>query len=242
MKKKPKSKSKTKLGRRAILTAGGSGIAAAALLEVSPFVQEKTYNPELVWPPGSLSEEEFLTKCIRCGECMKVCPTNAIHPATLQGGLAGIWTPIVIPQIGYCEYSCTLCAQVCPTGAIRPMVIEEGERFLAEDEERVPIKTGTAHVDRSRCLPFAYDTDCIVCEEHCPTPTKAIWVEEVTVKDRDGKEIHLRRPHVDPKLCVGCGFCENVCPINDPGAIILTSGGETRNPYNQFMLTLSSDS
>ena len=234
MKKKPKSKSKTKLGRRAILTAGGSGIAAAALLEVSPFVQEKTYNPELVRPPGSLSEEEFLTKCIRCGECMKVCPTNAIHPATLQGGLAGIWTPIVIPQIGYCEYSCTLCAQVCPTGAIRPMVIEEGERFLAEDEERVPIKTGTAHVDRSRCLPFAYDTDCIVCEEHCPTPDKAIKFK-LTQVTKNGEIKIVKLPYVDEKLCIGCGICETKCPIVGQAGIFVTRANADRDIEDEGM-------
>lgn len=229
MARKTKARSKTKLSRRSILTVAGSGVVATALLEVSPVVQGKTYNPALIRPPGSLPEEEFLTKCIRCGECMKVCPTNAIHPTTLQAGLAGIWSPVLIPRVGYCEYNCTLCGQVCPTGAIEELPVEEKQQ----------IHIGTAYVDRSRCLPFVYGTECIVCEEHCPTPTKAIWFEEVTVKDRDGNDKTLKQPHVDPELCNGCGICETKCPINDRAAILVTSAGETRNPDNQFLLSSS---
>ena len=229
MTKKRKLRSKTKLSRRSILAAAGSGAAATLLLEVSPVVQGKTYNPALIRPPGSLPEKEFLTKCIRCGECMKVCPTNAIHPTTLQAGLAGIWSPVIFARVGYCEYNCTLCGQVCPTGAIQELSLEEKQA----------VHIGTAYVVQSRCLPFAYQTECIVCEEHCPTPTKAIWLEEVTVRDREGNEKVVRQPYVDPELCIGCGICETKCPINDPAAIIVTSAGETRNPDNQFLLAAS---
>lgn len=50
---------------------------------------------------------------------MKVCPTNALHPALAEAGPEGVWTPVLVPRIGYCEYYCSLCTQVCPTGAIR---------------------------------------------------------------------------------------------------------------------------
>ena len=30
------------------------------------------YDPWLLRPPGSVAEAEFLRRCIRCGECMKV--------------------------------------------------------------------------------------------------------------------------------------------------------------------------
>jgi len=229
MTKKRRAKSKTGLSRRSFLTAAGAGVAAPLLLKVSPVVQGKTYNPALIRPPGSLAEKDFLTKCVRCGECMKVCPTNAIHPTTLEAGLAGLWSPFLIFAVGYCEYNCTLCGQVCPTGAIEELSVEEKQQ----------VHIGTAYVDRSRCLPFVFDTECIVCEEHCPTPTKAIWFEEVTVRDRDGNEKVLKQPHVDPELCIGCGICETKCPVNDPAAIIVTSGGETRNPDNQFLLSSS---
>jgi MauM/NapG family ferredoxin protein len=229
MARKRKIRSKQRVSRRAFLTAAGSGVATTMFLNVAPFVQEQTYNPALIRPPGSLGESDFLNKCIRCGECMKVCPTNAIHPTTLEAGLAGIWSPMLVCSVGYCEFNCTLCGQVCPTGAI--------EELTVEDKQLLHI--GTAYVDRSRCLPFAFNRSCIVCEEHCPTPKKAIWFEDVTVTDRDGNHTVLKQPMVDPELCIGCGICEEKCPINDPAAIRVTSAGEARNPGNQFLLTIS---
>jgi ferredoxin len=79
----------------------------------------------LIRPPGSLDEAHFLDRCIRCGDCMKVCPNNALHPATLEGGVEGLWTPVLVPRIGYCEPNCVLCSQVCPTGAIWEITVAE---------------------------------------------------------------------------------------------------------------------
>ena len=225
--KKRRAEAATGVSRRAFVTAAGTGAAATLLLKVTPEVQGRTWNPDLIRPPGSLAEDEFLDRCLRCGACMKVCPTNALHPTLLQAGLAGLWTPYLVPAIGYCEYNCTLCGQVCPTGAIE-------ELDLATKQER---RIGTAAVDRSRCLPWVYDTDCVVCEEHCPLPEKAIWLEDVEVVNRDGERIELHRPHVDAELCNGCGICETKCPVNDPAAILVASGGEDRNPDNQFLLS-----
>ena len=226
--RRPKRKKlpKTAVSRRSFLAAAGSGVAATMLLEVSPIVQGHTYNPWLIRPPGSLGEDDFLWKCIRCGECMKVCPTNAIHPTTSEAGLAGLWTPFLFFATSYCEYNCSLCGQVCPTGAIEELTLEEKKE----------LHIGTAWVDRNRCLPWVYDVECIVCEEHCPTPEKAIWFREVTVVDHNGVEKVLQQPYVDAELCIGCGICEERCPVNDPAAIRVVSGGETRNPDNQFLL------
>lgn len=127
------------------------------------------HNPKLIRPPGALVENEFLQRCIRCGECMKVCPTNGLHPATLEAGVEGLWTPVLVPQIGYCEYYCTLCGQVCPTGAISKL----------DMDTKIKTVIGTAFFNVNRCLPYAFGTNCIVCEEHCPTSPKAIWFEEV---------------------------------------------------------------
>jgi formate hydrogenlyase subunit 6/NADH:ubiquinone oxidoreductase subunit I len=98
------------------------------------------------------------------------------------------------------------------------------------------MKIGTAFYDRGRCLPWAMNTDCIVCEEMCPVSPKAIWFESVEVTLRDGRKKTLKRPHVDPVRCTGCGICENKCPVHDLPAVRVTSVGEMRSPANQMIL------
>ncbi|MBI5101123.1 MAG: 4Fe-4S binding protein [Nitrospirae bacterium] len=190
-------------------------------------------RPGVIRPPGALAESEFLRRCLKCGQCMKVCPTNVIQPALLEAGFEGLWSPILINSIGYCEYNCVLCGRVCPTGAITPLTI--GKKLGTEAPQR-PVKIGTAFYDRGRCLPWAMNIDCIVCEEVCPTSPKAIWFETVEVQLRDGKKKTLKRPVMDPKLCIGCGICENKCPVRDQAAVRVTSIGETRSSSNQMML------
>ncbi len=158
---------------------------------------------------------------------MKVCITNGLQPTLLEAGLEGIWSPLLVPKIGYCEYRCTLCGQVCPTGAIRKL----------ELKEKVKVKIGLAMIDKGRCLPYAHATPCIVCEEVCPTPKKAIWFESAKVKDRDGKEFVIKQPRVDLDLCIGCGICETKCPVADMPAIYVTSIGESRSKKNQLLLS-----
>jgi len=220
------------LERRVVAMSVGAGIALIPLVRVSGW-RHKNYNPYLIRPPGSVEEIEFLRRCIKCGECMKICPTNALHPALTEGGVEGLWTPVLIPRIGYCENSCVLCGYVCPTGAIKQLSEEEK---LGKDN-RGGIKIGLASIDRGRCLPWAMKTPCIVCEEHCPTSPKAIYLEKVMVKDRNGKEIELQLPYVDPKLCWGCGICENKCPVKDKPAIYVTNIGETRSRTNKLILS-----
>ena len=138
------------------------------------------WDPALVRPPGALSEEEFLSRCIKCGQCMRVCPTNVIHPAGLQGGLEGLWTPVLNFRMGTsgCQFNCIACGNVCPTAAIRPLTLDErlGKRNYAQ---KGPIRIGTAFVDRGRCLPWAMNRPCIVCQENCPVSPKAIQTREV---------------------------------------------------------------
>jgi polyferredoxin len=225
-------------------TAIATAAAGAALLPVTRVadVIDQNYDHRVIRPPGSVSEKDFLERCIRCAECMKVCPNNALHPAFFEAGIEGIWTPILIPRIGYCEHSCVLCGQVCPTGAIQKITEEQK---LGVGQKAISI--GTAFYDQGRCLPWAMSTPCIVCEEFCPTSPKAIWVEEATVPKRlpiapaDGGEpametVKVQRPHVDPSLCIGCGACEKVCPVQDKPAVYVTSVGESRSKTNVILL------
>jgi len=167
------------LSRRQFLASAISGAAAIPMLRVSGHLGGN-WDPALVRPPGALPEKAFLSRCIKCGQCMRICPTNVIQPAGLQGGLEGLWTPVLNFRIGTsgCQFNCIACGNLCPTAAIRPISIDERlgrKRYTGQG----PIKIGTAFVDRGRCLPWAMDKPCIVCQENCPVSPKAIRTREV---------------------------------------------------------------
>ncbi len=218
------------ISRRKVLASAAVGLGAVALFKAQPLSAEP--NPKLIRPPGSTKEDLFMARCIRCGECMKVCPTNALHPTFLEAGWEGIWSPILIARIGYCEPSCTLCGQVCPTGAIKELTLEE----KVGSEEIPPNTIGTAFFDHGRCLPWAMATPCVVCEEWCPTSPKAIYTTEEEVTNRNGEKIRVKRPYVDPELCTGCGACEYACPVADRAAVYVTAVGESRSKENRIVL------
>jgi len=227
----PAGTSKVDASRRKLVASFIGGIALVPLFRAGD-AHEVKRSPYVVRPPGSLPEDDFLGRCIRCGQCMRVCPNNALHPTLLESGLEGLWTPFLIAKIGYCEPTCTLCGQVCPTGAISELAFNQ----KVGDEETPPNRIGTAFLDRGRCLPWAMATPCIVCEEWCPTSPKAIYLREEIAFDRQGNEVSVKRPHVDPALCTGCGACEYACPVYDRKAIYITSVGESRSETNQILL------
>jgi polyferredoxin/NAD-dependent dihydropyrimidine dehydrogenase PreA subunit len=249
-------------GRRAALTAVAAGAAIAPAMLLDRRTREKHETNPKVRPPGSLRPDtEFLAACVRCGECMRVCPTNALHPSGIENGVAGLWTPTFVFNIGYCEYYCgvsaedveagrtdataNLCGQVCPTGAIRPLT----------HAGKIDHKIGTAVFDHTRCLPWARGEECLTCEEQCPLPEKAIshrteevanldWLhlpqtdrhryEELeakraagTLSDAERQELEamppksrrLARPYVLRDRCIGCGTCENVCPVDGKSGV-----------------------
>ncbi len=206
------------ISRRAFIGSLAAGALAPVFFTFRPLVK----NPpsRLLRPPGALPEKEFLARCVRCGECMKVCIGNALHPALTEAGLEGMFTPRLIPRIGYCEYNCTLCGQVCPTGAIKVLSQEEKHQFVI----------GKAWFDKNRCLPYADGTPCIVCEEHCPTPDKAIKFRWADVTDDQGKTVTVKQPYIIDSLCIGCGICETKCPLPGRSAVLVTRDGETRRP------------
>ncbi len=147
-------------------------------------------------PPGAVSEQDFLARCIRCAHCIDVCPVDALVP--LEHGPAWqLGTPHFRPR----EQPCTLCAgseqmacvQVCPTDALRPL--------LARDQ----VAVGVARIDPQTCLPFQ-GVVCRACWRACPFPDEAIRLDE------------LGRPVVDGQKCVGCGLCQHAC-LAEPEAI-----------------------
>ncbi|HTZ18346.1 MAG TPA: 4Fe-4S binding protein [Dissulfurispiraceae bacterium] len=224
--RKPAKSLPLDLGRRRIVASMATGLIAVPLVRSNPLSKSGFSEPSLIRPPGSLSEPEFLKRCVKCGECMKVCITNGLQPTLFEAGLEGMWSPMLVPRMGYCEFRCTLCGQVCPTGAIRKLPLEE----------KMKVKIGLAMIDKGRCLPYAHSTPCIVCEEVCPTAKKAIWFEQAIVQNREGNKIAVKQPRVDADLCIGCGICETKCPVRGRPAIYVSSVGESRSRENQLLL------
>jgi MauM/NapG family ferredoxin protein len=205
------------LERRKWIFSAMLGIAAVPLFRISN--SAKRLSEKLIRPPGALPEPQFIALCIKCGECMKVCPTNALQPATSQAEPEGLWTPVLVPRIGYCEYYCSLCTQVCPTGAIKELKIKE----------KTKVRIGSAWINKNRCIPYALGDPCSVCEEQCPTSPKAIQLVETQVMLSDGSWGAQEVPVVNFDICIGCGICETKCPVYDEPAIYCTSLGETRS-------------
>lgn len=168
-----------------------AGLAAVPLARLAGKTGEN-WNPAVIRPPGALPEEMFLQRCIKCGQCMRICPTNVIHPAALQAGIEGIWTPILNFRMGTsgCQRGCIACGNLCPTAAIRPISLDE-RLGRGDFADRGPIRIGTAFVDRGRCLPWAMDRPCIVCQENCPVSPKAIVTREAFQPVRLGGALHL---------------------------------------------------
>jgi polyferredoxin len=220
----PEKLESVNLSRRKLLLTTGVSLLAAPLFKITPAEQRAT--AKLIRPPGAVPEPEFLNRCVKCGVCMKACPTNGLQPALSEAGPEGIWTPVLVPRTGYCEYYCSLCSQVCTTGAIKELTIEE----------KVKVVIGTAWVNKSRCIPYVFGKPCIVCEEHCPTSPKAIKLIKTETLLPDGTVLTPLAPVIDLDLCIGCGICENKCPVMDDPAVYCTSVGEVRSEKNRLLL------
>lgn len=216
------------LTKRGFVGAMAATVAALPFLRISPSRHRAKGRLPLLRPPGARPEDEFLARCVRCGECMRVCPTRALQPSALEAGLEGLWAPRLVPRMGYCVYTCTACGQVCPSQAIEQLTLEQ-KRTRA---------LGKAKFDMSRCIPWRgharyregvtewKDCNCGTCEEACPVPGKAIRYNRFVGKV-GGKEIVIDRPYVVEDLCVGCGFCENVCPVAGDAAIRVEGPADT---------------
>ncbi|HUH01946.1 MAG TPA: 4Fe-4S dicluster domain-containing protein [Kofleriaceae bacterium] len=222
--------------RRWILAAVG-GVLAYPFLRFSKAVNERGFSSEAIRPPGSVAEPEFLERCIKCDQCINVCPTNVLQPATLtEAGLEGVWTPVMKFSVGACQLNCTLCSEVCPTGAIQKTSIEK-KLGLGPHEKDGPIRIGTAFFDRGRCLPWAMETPCVVCEEVCPVSPKAIGTYDEVITRWDGTQVTLNKPYMRPELCIGCGICERECPVVDSAAVYVTAVGESRSKDRSLLLS-----
>jgi ferredoxin-type protein NapG len=229
--------------RRRLLRAG---LVSAALILLQPlaFVPLFRRLTQRLRPPGALEEAKFLAACIKCGQCVQVCPVQAIVLADMNEGV-GTGVPYIDARAQACDFSCDAlsCILSCPTGALSHELaakeeVEAGlarlarpEACLARRGERFQgLARGSAfegklryeEVDRWNPIPIRdhpYDREpCDLCVLECPIGETAIQMVELEVALEGEGEGRLT-PQVRGG-CVGCGVCEMVCPPDPPVIVI----------------------
>lgn len=236
-KKPPISKKKREQNRREFLRttalAGGTLIAMLA-----GYVPLTGHGTQRLRPPGALKdtqldERDFLSACIKCGQCVQVCPVEAIKLADLEDGF-GIGVPYITARDQACDFSCDglQCVLACPTGALthdlnypaetrmgfaridRPgaCLAVQGKGF--KGQARGPDFKGLmryTEVDRWNPIPIAdhpYDLElCDLCMRECP------------IEIRIGQCDSGKPPSGDPNQCPP-QHAISLQPIGDGGAMM----------------------
>ncbi|MBL7002985.1 MAG: 4Fe-4S dicluster domain-containing protein [Gammaproteobacteria bacterium] len=212
--KKPLSKAKRASARReflrsSALTVGVVGISLAGLY---PIIAGSNAR---LRPPGALKnlldEQELFAACIKCGQCVQVCPVNAIKLAELDEGV-GIGVPYIDAREQACDFSCDglQCVLACPTGALThdlnyPADTRMGFARLAKPGSCLAIQgkgfKGVARgadykgllrydeIDRWNPIPVAdhpYDVEiCDLCVRQCPIE---IRITQCVAKDKQREQ------------------------------------------------------
>ncbi|MDR1040611.1 MAG: 4Fe-4S binding protein [Deltaproteobacteria bacterium] len=200
--------------RRGFLRKAGLGALAGAAF-VTPDTLRGRMLPDFVpavqpvLPPGALSLAHLNAHCTLCHTCVRACPNHAIVPSP-GGGPQLMAKPLVDAYTGFCQYDCVECARVCPAGALVDITVEQ----------KHVMRIGEVHLDRLECIVVKNGTSCGACAELCPTGA---------VDMMPGPSGRVE-PTLEPQLCIGCGACQNACPVRPVAPIWVTGFA-----YQDFM-------
>ena len=180
-------------------TRGLGGAALGGSLWAYLVREQAQATPFALRPPGALPEDDFLAKCIKCGQCVVDCPYHTLRLAEL-GAPVPIGTPHFEPRQTPCFMCPALpCVRACPTGALDPGLEDV-------DQSRMGI---AVIVDRENCLSYR-GLRCEICHRDCPLTGTAITVEP---HPRMLSKHAVFVPVVLSDGCTGCGICEQSCPL-----------------------------
>ena len=213
-----KSSGSVDSGKRSFLVASAMVAGAAmaqkkeklmdgGLAEIEDKVTPERQTP--LTPPGSLSYDNFSTRCTGCQLCVSECPNNVLRPS---GDLMHLMLPEMSYERGYCRPECTRCSEVCPAGAIKPI----------DHEEKSSIQIGHAVWIKKNCVVLTDEVECGNCARHCPSG--AIEMVPLNPEDEESPMV----PAINDAACIGCGACEYVCPSR-PFSAIFVEGHEVHH-------------
>lgn len=164
--------------------------------------QSKAFPAHSIRPPGVLSEDNFLSECVRCGLCVRDCPFDILKLSQLGEDVA-MGTPYFTARTGPCEMCDDIpCIKACPTNAL--------DHDLTDIDQS---KMGLAVlVDQEECIAFQ-GLRCEVCFNVCPISGDAITLDYQHNK-RSGSHAYFI-PVVHSDACTGCGKCEQACILEE---------------------------
>ncbi|MCL2791781.1 MAG: 4Fe-4S binding protein [Spirochaetaceae bacterium] len=151
-------------------------------------------------PPGADNIRNFRRRCTGCQLCVSVCRNQVLRPSDK---VSGFLQPHISFERGYCRPECVKCSQVCPTGAIRPITTAE----------KSATQIGYAIWQKDLCVVLTDNVSCDLCAFKCPTAAITMIPQSATSPGLP------RIPMVDTNRCIGCGACENLCPVRPYSAI-----------------------
>ena len=202
-KNETESLSNSGLARRNLLSASAIAILGGAVkLQASDgglvalANKKSTKRTVPIVPPGGRSFKNFHSHCIGCQLCVSVCPNQVLRPLKAT-------KPVMHYDRGYCRPECVKCSEVCPTGAINKIT----------REEKSATQIGYAVWESSLCIVNTDKVTCDSCTRHC------IAAAITLIPQNPDDPASLKIPMIDTNRCIGCGACEQLCPVRPQSAI-----------------------
>ena len=207
----PLTPSATDKSRRKFMASGAVIVGALAakaedkltdggFAEITP--KTKPSRSGRIVPPGAVSLDNLTSRCTMCQLCISECPNGVLRPSM---DAATFMQPEVSYENGYCRPECTRCSSVCPAGAIHPI----------DRAEKSAIHIGAAAVNLDLCLSVTAQASCGKCSRKCPAGAIEMVAMEPAI---EGSPL---MPVVNDAACIGCGACENLCPVSPVSAIVV---------------------